>query len=683
MGIKDGVMSPLCKRAEYCSCGDHDVKIDTGGRGGNYTVGLYNECKCDYWSRLCEDNGAGVGEACDYASEYCCGDYRYRYGHIYLFYLSSPTCYCDFYNYAQHEFEYALKSKAIKISREFTNPCEQMEWWVAATSESESDERRSLEAIYNGTSGWNWTKNDGWMNESVDHCQWYGISCGDDGRITRIDLKDNNLAGQFPVYSRSYTDVLGDLALVSKWEHTKYGLANLYYLETIVLAGNKLTGTIDHRPLYNLASLKHFDVSGNQLSGGVDALVSPSIVHSDFSNNNFTSMRRFDKYKGSYQTLSYCDVSNNAIQINATDRLDNIPPNIKQFLAQNNQIYGSFPDSINNLPQLQRFDMSSNALTGSLPESLNNLPQLSYFNMSSNALSGSLPESLNNLPQLRQFDISSNALSGQLPLFAESILSLQKLDMSNQTIGFTGSVPQDLERFQSLKVLKLAGNKLTGTIPSSVGNIAVLEILDLSNNLLRSTIPPELGLLDGKYSNCHILQLYDESVQRLHLYLDLSAGVLKRLDLSNNTLSGRIPSQIGELEGASILLGGNLFYNSSETAPLRLCTLSSVKAFDLESDTTLCPMERNVLSDFYYSAKGGEWTDSTNWVDEYTSYCEWKGVTCENDRVTILNLKNNGLSGRLSERIGDLTAIEVLDLSDNDIKVIIIMIWICAGCITY
>ena len=37
--------------------------------------------------------------------------------------------------------------------------------------------------------------------------------------------------------------------------------------------------------------------------------------------------------------------------------------------------------------------------------------------------------------------------------------------------------------------------------------------------------------------------------------------------------------------------------------------------------------------------------------------------------MTKLNLTNNGLSGRLSESIGDLTFIKELDLSDNDIKV--------------
>ncbi len=156
------------------------------------------------------------------------------------------------------------------------------------------------------------------------------------------------------------------------------------------------------------------------------------------------------------------------------------------------------------------------------------------------------------------------------------------------------------------------------------------------------------------------------------MYLDLSAGVLKRFDLSNNTLGGRIPSEIGLLQGASILLGDNIFSNSSGAAPPSLCMLSNVEAFDLANDTTLCPIERNALSDFYYSAKGGEWTNSTNWVDEYTNYCNWKGVTCDNstNHVTKLNLTNNGLSGRLSESIGSLTSFELLDLSDNDIKVI-------------
>ncbi len=147
---------------------------------------------------------------------------------------------------------------------------------------------------------------------------------------------------------------------------------------------------------------------------------------------------------------------------------------------------------------------------------------------------------------------------------------------------------------------------------------------------------------------------------------------MKRLDLSHNALTGVIPSEIGHLM-ASILLEGNLFRNSSKTVPLSLCMLRSVKEFDLQNDTALCPLERNALSDIYDSASDGEWRNRTNWQDEYVSYCDWKGVSCDDNtnRVVKLDLRQNGLSGSLSESIGILTSIEVLDLSGNDVQVML------------
>eukprot|EP00984_Skeletonema_dohrnii_P014355 scaffold6017_cov77-Skeletonema_dohrnii-CCMP3373.AAC.2 len=576
LGFNDiGLVAPLCKEAESCSCeaaGDHDVEVvDVEEGEGNYTVGLYNECKCDFWLRLCGNSDTQVEKACDYAAEYCCGDYMNGddesvYNEQDFFYLNSPTCYCDFYYYTQYEFGYTLKPKALNSNEEFPNPCGILQDRVADYKVAGAKvfdyrlelERPSLEAIYNETNGRSWTNSAGWMNESVDHCQWHGITCDGDGFVTGIDLRDNNLSGQFPVYTRNtfYGPIPG-----SDWQWTKYGLANLYNLKSVVLADNELNGAIDYRPLYNLHSLSHFDVSGNQLSGDMDALISPSLTYVDFSNNLFTYMLSFKEFKQSFQTLRFCDLSNNEIKNDASDLLESIPPNIARFFASNNLIYGK------------------------------------------------LPASFSSLPKLSQFDMSSNALSGSLPGFADSILSLQQLDLSNQTTdGFTGSIPKDLWRFQSLKVLNLAGNKLAGTISPDIGNMAALEEFDLSNNLL----------------------------------------------------SGQIPSQLGQL-------AGNRFDDSS-TAPLSLCKLRNVKEFDLANGTELCPVERDALSEFYDSTKGAEWTNDTNWLDEFTNYCDWHGVRCVKGRVTKLELSNNGLSGRLSESIGHLTLMEVLDLSDNDIK---------------
>ena len=147
---------------------------------------------------------------------------------------------------------------------------------------------------------------------------------------------------------------------------------------------------------------------------------------------------------------------------------------------------------------------------------------------------------------------------------------------------------------------------------------------------------------------------------------------MKKLHLANNSFSGTIPSQLGQLQSASVFLEDNEFNESPLPAPLSLCKLhSGVEEFDLVHDETLCPIERNALSDFYDSAKGSEWTNSTNWLDEYESFCDWHGVVCADgmNNVIELNLSNNGLSGRMSKSIGKLTFIEKLDLSDNDIKV--------------
>ena len=106
-------------------------------------------------------------------------------------------------------------------------------------------------------------------------------------------------------------------------------------------------------------------------------------------------------------------------------------------------------------------------------------------------------------------------------------------------------------------------------------------------------------------------------------------------------------------------------------APLEVCFHPNF--FDLKYDTSFCPIERNALKDFYDSSKGGEWTVSTYWVDPYISHCQWYGIKCKEDtieHITVsIELPTNGLSGTLSKSISSLSMLEVLDLSDNDIKV--------------
>ncbi|WVZ59144.1 hypothetical protein U9M48_009336 [Paspalum notatum var. saurae] len=53
-----------------------------------------------------------------------------------------------------------------------------------------------------------------------------------------------------------------------------------------------------------------------------------------------------------------------------------------------------------------------------------------------------------------------------------------------------------------------------------------------------------------------------------------------------------------------------------------------------------------------------------------TNFCHWPGVSCSHrhkDRVTLLNLTSQGLSGTITPSIGNLTFLRILDLSSNNL----------------
>ena len=129
--------------------------------------------------------------------------------------------------------------------------------WTAATPAAGSvDDRAALVALYNATNGPNWENNYNWLSdEPLDH--WAGVSIDTEGRVTRLSLSSNRLAGPIP----------GELG-------------NLSNLDGLSLAGNQLTGPIPGE-LSSLSNLTILYLSGNRLTGCVpDAL--QDVRHNDF-----------------------------------------------------------------------------------------------------------------------------------------------------------------------------------------------------------------------------------------------------------------------------------------------------------------------------------------------------------------------------------------------------------------
>jgi len=493
------------------------------------------QCKCDYKTKACRlALESDVEEVSTMASSYCgseyfggsaqsacCGEDNYDKGlcncdfweplcthypnaQYDTCYESSKSCCsqakyqcrCDFATYAVEALGYEDENGDVEFH------CDLVEALVVDLDRALELQSLSLQSIYNETEGEYWLNNTGWTTEQ-DQCSWFGISCDGEDYVIEINLPSNNMTGEFPTNSLSSFDKLTRLVLGNNSLHgTMAGTSSTWGGDSI----------FDASLFLDLRDLTHVDLSQNNLSGEVDVLFAPALQYANFSHNNFTSTNSFKKFKRSHQTLTVCDVSHNFINTSASDLMTNVPTNIEQFI------------------------------------------------LSSNLIHGPLPTTLEELANLRQIDMSMNSLSGEIPDFSNSYPNLQVFDLSDQIgEGLVGNIPESLANLPFLSTLNFGGNQLAGSIPPALGNMGQLRVLNLSSNKLSEVIPKELGKLGEFIIICvfYRVMMLILSISPVS-YGHTPLADLELFDLSDNELTGQIPSELDRLQTASIHLSGNL-----------------------------------------------------------------------------------------------------------------------------
>jgi hypothetical protein len=337
---------------------------------GIYLDGFDLEYGCNFWNKKCSSY---PGETCEAARKFCCREDSW-----------DDLCHCDFVNYASNSLGYESPDNSTRDCSGYT----------ALGTEDEKDD--GLLLIYKDYGGDDWFNNTGWLDDQILHCQWYGVSCNGAGKVSAIHLNGNNLNG-------TITHFFG-------------GIGYLYDLEVLDVADNQLSGTVPF--LYDHQKLRHVDLSGNNLHGKIEVLLSPSVEYVNVSYNNLTQVNAYKQFKRSHQTLRTLDLSHNHIGQNANDLLFDIPSNLRELILSDNLIRGTFPSSFEQLSELQVFRMENNQLSGSIPDDMRALPRLRVLNLSNQrqstddfGLSGSIPQSLSNLVSLSVLDLSSNRLT--------------------------------------------------------------------------------------------------------------------------------------------------------------------------------------------------------------------------------------------------------------------------------
>ncbi|WKA13412.1 hypothetical protein VitviT2T_030713 [Vitis vinifera] len=546
-------------------------------------------------------------------------------------------------------------------------------------------------------------KTDTWK-EDTDCCSWDGVTCN---RVTSLviglDLSCSGLYGTI---------------------HSNSSLFLLPHLRRLNLAFNDFNKSSISAKFGQFRRMTHLNLSFSGFSG----VIAPEISHL----SNLVSLDLSIYSGLGLETSSFIALTQNLTKLQKLHlrgiNVSSILPisllnlsSLKSMDLSSCQLHGRFPDDDLQLPNLKvlklkgnhdlsgnfpkfnesnsilLLDLSSTNFSGELPSSISILKSLESLDLSHCNFSGSIPLVLGKLTQITYLDLSRNQFDGEISNVFNRFRKVSVLDISSNS--FRGQFIASLDNLTELSFLDLSNNKLEGVIPSHVKELSSLSSVHLSNNLFNGTIPSWLFSLPS------LIEL-DLSHNKLNGHIDeFQSPSLESIDLSNNELDGPVPSSIFELVNLTYLqlssnnLGGivetDMFMNLENLVYLDLsyniltlsnynhsnCALPSLETLLLSScdisefPRFLCSQELLAFLDLSNNKIYGQlpkwaWNVGT----ETLSYLNLsQNMLTRFERfpwriMQYLDLHSNLLQGPLPSLICEMSYIEVLDFSNNNLS---------------
>ncbi|KAM3744591.1 hypothetical protein ACB098_06G064600 [Castanea mollissima] len=247
------------------------------------------------------------------------------------------------------------------------------------------------------------------------------------------------------------------------------------------------------------------------------------------------------------------------------------------FLKEQN-LPGTLPPELVNLPYLEEIDLTRNYLNGTIPPKWGSFTRLLNISLLGNRLTGSIPKELGNISTLKSLVLEFNMLSGSLPIQLGKLINIERLHFTSNY--FTGEIPETFAGLTTMKDFRIGDNNFSGKIPDFIQNWTNLNKLVIQASGLNGPIPFQISVLknlsdlrisdlrgpEANFPPLHNMKKMKTLILRscnitgqLPEYLGNMTN-LKTLDLSFNKLTGGIPSSFfGLLEGIDFMfLTGNL-----------------------------------------------------------------------------------------------------------------------------
>ncbi|KAK4749997.1 hypothetical protein SAY87_027446 [Trapa incisa] len=484
-------------------------------------------------------------------------------------------------------------------------------------------------------------------------CLWRGVRCSN-GRVVSLDLTDLNLYGSVsPLVTR--LDCLHELSLAGNNFTNTIRIENLSTLQFLNISNNQLSGDLDWNYL-SIQNLEVLDAYNNNFTASLPTgiLSLSSLRYLDLGGNYFYG--EIPSCYGNLVGLEYLSLAGNDLQGRIPVELGNLTKLREIYLGYYNSFEGGIPREFGRLTSLVHMDLSSCELDGKIPHELGNLEALDTLYLHINLLSGKIPNQLGNLSSLVNLDLSNNALTGEIP---PEFVNLKRLKLFNLFMNrLHGSVPDFVADLPSLEILALWMNNFTGKIPRSLGQNGRIQVLDLSSNKLTGPIPPDI---------CSQNQLEVLILLKNFLFGPIPKGLgacssLVRVRMGQNYLNGSIPSgfiylpRLNLMELQSNYLSGTLSENSNTDSKSKPVHLGQLNLSNNRLSGPLPSSLSNYSSLQILLLSGNQFSGPI------------PPSIGELHQMLKLDLSQNRLSGDIPPEIGDCYHLTFLDMSQNNLS---------------
>ncbi|XP_039070981.1 receptor-like protein 6 [Hibiscus syriacus] len=492
-------------------------------------------------------------------------------------------------------------------------------------------------------------------------------------KLQHLYLGDNLFSGTIP--SWLFTQQSVDLHNNSFTAITNQSQNSNLVVQRVTLAHNNIHGEIPSF-FFDLVNLVNLDLSSNNFSGVIESdgfLRLENLTTLDLSKNNFSGVVKFDVFS-KMKSLMGLDLSNNkllswgseSVAVNST-----FPKlNTLSLSSCNGR---TFPDFLRLAESLTDLDLSYNKIQGSIFRwETQGWKQLSVLNLSHNLLTGFEQFPGKNLQVL---DLRSNLLQGHLPALPSS---LEEIFIQDNNLA--GEIPASICSMTSLQILDLSRNHLGGTIPACLANFSIhISTINLQMNTLRGKIP---DFCVGQ-NILTALSLNDNQLEGLLPRSLMNCTFLRILSVANNKLSDTFPHWLSVLSDLQVLiLRFNRFHGPLNISKDVKSSFSSLQIIDLSHNEFTGPLPstffrnlvalkdvRSIMPPSFMPRRLLLGSFNEDGQISVNITCKRSDMGLELARTllifTAIDFSSNRFHGKIPEEIGELYAIQMLNLSHN------------------